>query len=139
MTEDEALEILGNHNIYRGRYEPDSLFLNGERIGEVADGYVYLADYIPSVIGKTYLTVEATAVLLSNPDSPSVLNTMIDNLESTAERYDEETRTKRVRQVRKYFYTKKKEAERLDRALKKVPGWSEYESRKGREMLKGIV
>ena len=128
MTEDEAIEILGNHNIHRGRYEPDSLFLNGERIGDVADGFIYLADYIPSLIGKTYLTVDAKGILMCNPDAPALLNAMIDKLESTAERYDEETRTKRVRQVRKYFYTKKEEAERLERALKKLPGWSEYES-----------
>jgi hypothetical protein len=59
---------------------------------------------------------------LCNPDAPALLNAMIYNLESTAERYAEETRMNRVRQVRKYFYTKKEEAERLKRALKKLPG-----------------
>ena len=110
MTESEALEILKKHNIHRGFFDNERLFLrkgdevlHGEQIGEIANGYVYLADYIPSVIGKTYLSVSDTAVLLSNPDAPAVLNRMLDRLEDSAERYDEETRRKRVSDIHQYF------------------------------------
>lgn len=109
MTIEEALEILKKHNIRRGYYDNDRLLLcdgdgsTREQIGEISNGYVYLADYIPSVIGKTYLTVSDTAVQLSNPDAPSVLSRMLDRLEASAERYEEENRRKRVNDVRKYF------------------------------------
>ena len=110
MTEAEALEILKKHNIHRGFYDTERLFirngdeiLRGEQIGQIYDGYVYLAEYIPSVIGKTYLSVSDTAVLLSNPDAPAVLNRMLDRLEDSAERYDEETRRERVSVVHQYF------------------------------------
>ena len=106
MTENEALEILKKRNIHRGQYT-DHLLLDGEVIGEISNGYVYLADYIPSVIGEIYQTVAATAVVLSNPDAPAVLDSLIDMLEDTAERYAEETRKRRVNQVRKYFQDRK--------------------------------
>ena len=110
MTEAEALEILKKHNIHRGFYDTERLFirngdevLRGEQIGQISNGYVYLADYIPSVIGKTYLSVSDTAVLLSNPDAPAVLDRMLDRLDTSAERYDEETRRERVSVVHQYF------------------------------------
>ena len=110
MTEAEALEILKKHNIYRGFYDTERLFLragdevlHGEQIGQIANGYVYLADYIPSVIGKTYLSVSDTAVLLSNPDAPAVLERMLDRLATSVERYDEETRRERVSVIHQYF------------------------------------
>jgi hypothetical protein len=110
MTEDEALEILKKHNIHRGFYDTERLFLRagdeilqGEQIGQIANGYVYLADYIPSVIGETYRFVSDTAVLLSNPDAPAVLDRMLDRLDSSAERYDEESRRKRVSDIHQYF------------------------------------
>ena len=110
MTEAEALEILKKHNIHRGIFDNERLFLrkgdevlHGEQIGQIANGYIYLADYIPSVIGKTYLSVSDTAVLLSNPDAPAVLNRMLDRLKDSAERYDEETRRKRVSDIHQYF------------------------------------
>jgi hypothetical protein len=110
MTEAEALEILKMHNIHRGFWDTERLFLragdevlHGEEIGQISNGYVYLADYIPSVIGKTYLSVSDTAVSLSNPDAPAVLNRMLDRLKDSAERYDEETRRKRVSDIHQYF------------------------------------
>lgn len=110
MTENEALEILKKHNIHRGFFDTDRLFLRagdevlkGEQIGVIGNGYVYLADYIPSVIGKTYLSVSDTAVLLSNPDAPAVLERMLDRLSTSAERYDEETRRERVSVIHQYF------------------------------------
>lgn len=116
MTEDEALEILKKHNIHRGLYDTERLFLragdemlayraelHGEQIGELSNGYIYLADYIPSVIGKTYPTVSTTAVLLSNPEATAVLNRLLDQLEASAERYDEETRRERVSVIHQYF------------------------------------
>lgn len=110
MTESEALDILKKHNIHRGFFDNERLFLrkgdevlHGEQIGEISNGYVYLADYIPSVIGKTYLSVSDTAVLLSNPDAPAVLNRMLDRLKDSAERYDEESRRKRVSDIHQYF------------------------------------
>ena len=110
MTEAEALEILKKHNIHRGFYDTDRLFLRngdeilrGEQIGQIANGYVYLADYIPSVIGKQFLTVDVTPVQLSSPDAPALLNRQINLLDTSAERYDEETRRKKVSDIHKYF------------------------------------
>jgi hypothetical protein len=109
MTENEALEILKKHNIHQGLFDTERLFLRagdeilGEHIGEIANGYIYIADYIPSVIGKTYLSVSDTAVLLSNPDAPAVLNRMLDRLKDSAERYEEEIRRKRVSDIHQYF------------------------------------
>ncbi len=109
MTEAEALEILKKHNIHRGNYDTERLFLLegdeilGEHIGEIANGYIYIADYIPSVIGKTYPSVSDTSVLLSNPDAPAVLNRMLDRLKDSAERYEEEIRRKRVSDIHQYF------------------------------------
>ena len=110
MTESEALEILKKHNIHRGFYDTERLFLragdevlHGEQIGEIGAGCIFIADYIPSVIGKTYLTVHATEVRLSSPDAPAVLERMLDQLDTSAERYDEETRRKRVSDIHQYF------------------------------------
>ena len=116
MTEDEALEILKNHNIHRGNYDTERLFLLegdeilGEQIGEIANGYIYIADYIPSKIGETYSTTSSTALLLSKEDADEVLLRMLDLLEDSAERYEEENRSKRLSVIRKYFNQRKIDA-----------------------------
>lgn len=124
MTENEALAILKKHNIHRGYYDTDRLFLStgdgilfGEQIGEISNGYIYIADYIPSVIGKTYKSVSDTAVLLSNPDAQAVLNRMLDRLKDSAERYEEENRRQRLSVIRKYFEGRKNMMREIDRHI----------------------
>lgn len=110
MTEEEALEILKKHDIHRGYYDTHRLFLcrdeevlHGEQIGEIAANIIYLSDYIPSVIGKTYWSVHLTPVQLSSPDAPALLDRLLDLLEASVERYDEETRRERVSVIHQYF------------------------------------
>ena len=115
MTEDEALEILKKHNVHRGFFnkgffDNERLFLRkgdeilkGEQIGEIGAGCIFICDYIPSVIGKSYLFVHATEVRLDRPDAPALLDKLLDQLDTSAERYDEETRRKRVYDIHQYF------------------------------------
>lgn len=118
MTENEALAILKKHNIHRGYYDTDRLFLStgdgilfGDQIGEIANGYIYIADYIPSKIGETYSTTSSTALLLSKEDAEEVLLRMLDLLEDSAERYEEENRRQRLSVIRKYFDRRKERQE----------------------------
>lgn len=110
MTEEEALEILKKHDIHRGYYDTHRLFLcrdeevlHGEQIGEISAGCIFIADYIPSVIGKIYWSVHSTPVHLSSQDAPALLDRLLDLLEASAERYDEETRRERVSVIHQYF------------------------------------
>lgn len=110
MTENEVLEILKKRNIHREQCT-DHLLLDGEQIGEISNGYIFIADYIPSKIGKTYRTTPDTALLLSKDDAEEVLLRMLDLLEDSAERYEEENRHRRLSVVRKYFDKRKERRE----------------------------
>lgn len=110
MTEAEALEILKQRNIHRGFFESDKLFLRngdevlkGELVGELSNGYIRIAEYIPSMIGKTYFTIPSRRLKLSSPDAEEVLIRYLDLLEDTVNRYDEESRRKRVNAIHQYF------------------------------------
>lgn len=101
MKQEEAKGIIKRHGLEVD--EMDMIWYKSDRVGDIAGALVTLADYIPSMIGSTYTRVHKSMIVLTNPDAPAVLNRMLDRLEDSAERYDEETRRKRVSDIHQYF------------------------------------
>lgn len=124
MTESEALEILKKHNIHRGIYDTERLFLrvgdeviHGEQIGEIYTGQqaIYLADYIPSVIGSTYSRVHKSLTMLESPRAHIRLEDILNDLPISVQRYEESIRRERIENLHEYF--KKRNDEWTARSL----------------------
>jgi len=109
MTEKEALEILKKHGIHRGYYESDRLFLRtegepfGEQVGAFDTKMIWISAYLPSAIGSTYSQVPMTPVALDAPRARIVLETLLQDLSTSAQRYEEDQRKERVQNMKKYF------------------------------------
>lgn len=108
MTIDEALALLEKHNIHRSptvqlvlRHDDGT----SEQIGEIwtASRAIYLADYIPSQLGLTYSDVQKSLTLLDSQRSPQRLQSILDDLPDSAQRYDEAIRYEKVQIVKQYF------------------------------------
>jgi hypothetical protein len=76
-----------------------------EQIGEILtpSRAIYLAEYIPSKIGMTYRDVQKSLTLLDSQRSPMRLQSILDGLPDTAQRYDEAIRKEKVKIVQRYF------------------------------------
>lgn len=110
MTIDEALALLERYHITRDICDAICLMLNHEdgvceQIGEIltASRAIYLAEYIPSQLGMTYKDVQKSLTLLDSKRSPMRLQSILDGLPDTAQRYDEAIRKEKIQNVQRYF------------------------------------
>lgn len=108
MTEAEALEILKKYDVYPG-YRTMGLYLRergdvlGELIGEIDSNFVFIVKYLPSAIGETYSDVSKTPVAYDAPRARIVLETLLRDLHTSAQRWEEDQRQQRTRNVHQYF------------------------------------
>jgi hypothetical protein len=110
MTIEEALALLERHRITRDICDATCLMLNHddgicEQIGEILtpSRAIYLAEYIPSKIGMTYRDVQKSLTLLDSQRAVFRLQSILDGLPDTAQRYDEAIRKEKVKIVQRYF------------------------------------
>lgn len=109
MTIEEALALLERHNIRRSINNAAQLMLHHENegcemIGETfGPGAIYLADYIPSQLGVFYNDVQKSIIILDSPRAHIRLQSILDGLPDSAQRYDEAIRKEKVQNVQRYF------------------------------------
>jgi hypothetical protein len=110
MTIEEALALLERHSITYDVCGAPCLVLHHEdgiceQIGEIwnASRAIYLAEYIPSKIGMTYRDVQKSLTLLDSQRAVFRLQSILDGLPDTAQRYDEAIRKEKVKIVQRYF------------------------------------
>lgn len=122
MTIKEALAVLEQHNIHRGIYDTTHLVIHHddgtrEQIGEIhiALQAIYLADYIPSMIGATYSRVHKSLTMLESPRAHIRLEDILNDLPSSVHRYEESIRRERIENLHEYF--RKRNDECTARAL----------------------
>lgn len=122
MTIKEALAVLEKHHIHRGIYDTTHLVIHHddgtrEQIGEIHTGQqaIYLADYIPSVIGTTYSRVHKSLTMLESPRAHIRLEDILNDLPSSVQRYEESIRRERIENLHEYF--KKRNDEWTARSL----------------------
>jgi hypothetical protein len=111
MTIVEALELLERHRITYDVCGAPCLVLHHddgtcEQIGEIwnASRAIYLAEYIPSKIGLKYRDVQKSLTVLDRPESPILLQAILDGLPNSAQRYDDAIRSEKVKIVQRYFH-----------------------------------
>lgn len=106
------------------------ILLDRQFVGIIYETKMFLAKYLPSVIGANYAdrAIPKRIFLFNNVDEPLRLEKMIDELFDTPRRYEEDQRNQKIENLKKYFDRKKEESEMLKRALEKVPGWRGYEA-----------
>ena len=109
MTIEEALALLEKDSQIR-RSPAVQLVLRHEdgtceQVGEIwtASRAIYLADYIPSQVGLAYSDVQKSLTLLDSQRSPQRLQSILDGLPTSAQRYDEAIRYEKVKIIKKYF------------------------------------
>ena len=103
---------------------------NGEVVACIYDDSVYVTQNYPSLNSngyRSYAGTPKTNILFTSPMKE--LEDAIEFLLDSPRRIDEQLRDVKLSNVRKYFNKKKEEAESLERALQKVPGWREYEAK----------
>lgn len=126
MKREDLKKLLDSHGFDLD--DVDMIWYKSDRVGDLSGALLTLADYIPSMIDADYRAVDKTIININGKETVERLETQIDRLCDTPRRWEEHMRESRLNRVRKYFYSKKEEAERLRRALEKLPGWREYES-----------
>lgn len=108
MTEAEALEILKKYDVHPG-YSMTGLYLRDrggmlvELVGEIDDDHVWIVKYLPSAIGYTYADVDKSLVSYDAPRAHIVLETLLQELATSDQRYEEDQRQQRTRNVHQYF------------------------------------
>ncbi len=110
MTIEEALALLEKHHIHRSSSDAVNLMLyhddgTSEQIGEVwnVSRAIYLADYIPSQLGLEYRDVQKSLTLLDSQRSPIRLQSILDDLPRTVQRYEESQRYEKIDKIKQYF------------------------------------
>ena len=121
MTIEEALALLEQHNIHRGISDTARLMLHHvdgrwEHIGEIctAPEAMYIADYIPSQLGVFYNDVRKSIIILDSPRADIRLQAILDDLPTSAQRYEESLRKERIRNLRKYFSERDMKIKNID-------------------------
>lgn len=114
MTRAEAIELLEKHGIKTNRRGRDLLYLaedlyladTGERVGEIFNRYVHLAEFIPSETGMTYGEIRKELTVLDTPRANIRLEILIRDLRDSKRRYEKSCREQKLKNVRKYFEDK---------------------------------
>ena len=98
--------ILKRNNII---LEEDKLYILREgsmmpdHIGDIVRDIVYIADYIPAVVGLTYDEVTKSLTLFGSPRAEYRIQALIDDLRISADRYEEKIRNEKLEIVKQYF------------------------------------
>ena len=118
MTRDEVELILKQIGFDIKRNYTDSsytwIWLNGEMVGDLNNDRMELANEIPSVVGKTWVSVKRRYFKYSQIASVNVLMNICRELLSFVKLQEESLRQERVKNVREYFQGKKKNANMLE-------------------------
>ena len=118
MTRDEVELILKQIGFDIQRKDPQSpytwIWLNGEMVGDLNNDRMELANEIPSVVGKTWVSVKRRYFKYSQIASVNVLMNICRELLSFVKLQEESLRQERVKKVRVYFQGKKKNANMLE-------------------------
>ena len=112
MTESESLEILKRYDVYPGNLTK-ALYLRdgGEKVGEIDSNFVWIVKYLPSAIGSTYFYVRKIPVSYDSPRAHIVLETLLQDLSTSAQRYEQSLRDEKIKKVQQYF--KERELKKL--------------------------
>ena len=105
MTQEQAKEILTKHGFDVGGL--DLIWYKTDRVGDIEGALLTLADYIPSMIGIDYQTVNKTIVNINHVDAKERILDQIVRLHETQKRWEEHLRTSRIERMRKYFKDRK--------------------------------
>jgi len=85
------------------------ILLDREYVGTMYETKMFLAKYLPSVIGANYedRKVPRRIFLFNNVDEPQRLEKMIDELFDTPRRYEEDQRNLKIENMKNYFREKR--------------------------------
>lgn len=123
MTRDEVELRLKQIGFDIRRNDPQSpyatIWLNDEMVGDLNTARMEMSKYIPSVIGKPWISVERRYFVYDKIANVNVLNDLKRDLLDSANRWDESLRQYRVKKVKEYF-KKKREAPMLEDLASKV-------------------
>lgn len=121
MITEEVIAVLESRGltVYPDRYGVRPILYEGtERVGTLyVDSDVYLAEYIPSLVGMRYPDVKKSSRYLSDKGLKKWLDQAIDDLFDTLSRIDREMRDSRIENVKRYFKNKRISAEYSQREM----------------------
>jgi hypothetical protein len=107
MTRDEVEQSLKNIGFELRIDYPDSdytwIWLNGEMVGDLNDDRMELVNEIPSVVGKSWVSVKRRYFKYSQIANVNVLMNLGRELLDSAKFQEEALRQERVKNVREYF------------------------------------
>lgn len=106
MKREEADRILEWHG-FDVHPELDFIWYKNERVGDFSGALLTLADYIPSMIDADYRSVNKTIININDKDAAQRIETQINRLYDTQNRWEEHLRESRLDRVRKYFKDRK--------------------------------
>ena len=112
MTRDEVEQILKDIGFDLSIDYPDSdytwIWLNNEMVGDLNDDRMELLNEIPSVVGKSWISVGRRYFKYSQIASVNVLMNICRELLSFVKLQEEAIRQERVKNVQKYFVERKR-------------------------------
>ena len=115
MTRDEVELRLKQIGFKIVRNDPQSpyatIWLNDEQVGDLNVSRMEMSKYIPSVIGKPWISVERRYFLYSKIPNANTLKDLKRDLLDSARRWDEALRQERKANIQKYFKNKRISAE----------------------------
>ena len=113
MTRDEVelrLEELGFELRMDYPDSPDPytwIYLNDEMVGDLSSSRMEIANEVPSLVGKTWVSVKRRYFKYSEIANMNVLNRITRELLESRRWFEESLRQERVQNVREYFKNKK--------------------------------
>ena len=102
MTLAETKEILKWHGFDVADNVP-YVWYRDDQVGVFSEEILTLADYIPSMIGVDYRSVNKTIININHVDAKERILVQIVRLYETQKRWEEHLRTSRIERMRKYF------------------------------------
>ena len=122
MTRDEVELRLKQIGFKIERKDPQSpyatIWLNDEQVGDLTVSRMEVSKYIPSVIGKPWISVERRYFIYSKIANANTLKDIKRDLLDSANRWDEALRQERKANVQKYFKDKQESHRMMDLAWK---------------------
>lgn len=85
----------------------DMIWYKSDRVGDLSEALLTLADYIPSMIDADYKSVNKTIININGSYIVPRIEDQINRLYDTQNRWEEHLRESRLNRVRKYFKERK--------------------------------
>jgi len=90
-----------------------SILIDGEIVGLLGQESLQLADYIPSIVGKDWLTINRRIFVYYRMENMDGVKKALEELKDSAARYDRDLRERRKLNVKMYF--KEQELKKMKR------------------------